>query len=63
LDTWTTQWDEMAEAEQTTLMKECFAYDDEPEGHFRGEALKASAVRRCGIGTEGDGDGWPLRRN
>jgi len=24
-----TQWDEMAEAEQTTLMKECFAYDDE----------------------------------
>jgi len=51
-----TQWDEMAEAEQTTLMKECFYLRrlgrvDTLEG-----PPKHPQLRRC-IGT--DGDGWP----
>jgi hypothetical protein len=39
-----TKWDEMPESEQTALMEECFAYDDELRrgGHFiGGEALQS----------------------
>lgn len=39
-----TQWDDLSEAEQTTLMEACFAYDDELRrgGHFiDGEALQS----------------------
>ena len=39
-----TQWDDLSEVEQTTLMEACFAYDDELRrgGHFiGGEALQS----------------------
>ncbi len=39
-----TKWDKMPESEQTALMEECFAYDDELRrgGHFiAGEALQS----------------------
>lgn len=39
-----TQWNGLSEAEQATLMEECFAYDDElrRNGHFLGgEALQS----------------------
>ena len=39
-----TQWDRLSEAEQATLMTDCFAYDDELRrgGHFiGGEALQS----------------------
>jgi hypothetical protein len=39
-----TKWDEMPESEQTALMEECFAYDDELRrgGHFiGGKALQS----------------------
>lgn len=39
-----TQWNDLSEVEQTTLMEKCFAYDDELRrgGHFiGGEALQS----------------------
>jgi len=39
-----TQWNQLSEVEQTALMEECFAYDDELQrgGHFiGGEALQS----------------------
>jgi hypothetical protein len=39
-----TKWDEMSKIEQTTLMEECFAYDDELKrgGHFIGAEVLQS---------------------
>lgn len=47
------QWEQMTESDRTTLMEECFAYDDELRrgGHFvGGEALQSirnAATLRC----------------